>query len=231
MKQILVVDDDPDARGTIGRVLTNAHYDVQLLSSGQQALQFLENNQPEIVILDIMMPEMSGIEVCQRIRANPFYGKLPIIFLSARSRPHEIVEGLDAGGDDYITKPLEIIELPARIRALLRRVPGSELDPDLTFLIVGDLKLHITQAVLYINEEQYELTAVEHHLLHYLMSKSGQPHSIEELLEFVWDYPKGVGDPALVYTHIKNLRRKIEPQPDSPIYIRNLRSRGYIISS
>jgi len=224
------VDDEPEALGSIRRVLQDAGYEVLTANNGREALQLLADSQPEVVILDVIMPEMSGIEVCRRIRANPFHARLPIVFLTAKSRPSDIAEGLDAGGDDYITKPFQVIELPARIRALLRRVPGAALDPDSEYLDVGKLRLHTSQFNLYIGDTQYDLTSVEYQLLHYLMLQQGQPHSVDQLLEDIWDYPHGTGDPALVYAHVKNLRKKIEPEPESPMYIRNVRGRGYMIT-
>ena len=231
MTLILTVDDEPEALGSIRRVLEDAGYDVLTAKSGQEALQILADAQPDLVILDVIMPEMTGIEVCRRIRTDPFHAKLPIVFLTAKSRPSDIAEGLDAGGDDYITKPFQVIELPARIRALLRRVPGAPLDPDSEYLDVGRLRLHTSQFKLHIEDSQYDLTSVEYQLLHYLMLQQGQPHSVDQLLENIWDYPPGTGDPALVYAHVKNLRKKIEPEPESPIYIRNIRGRGYVITA
>jgi DNA-binding response OmpR family regulator len=231
MALILVVDDEAEALGSIRRVLKDAGHEVLTASSGREALQVLANRQPDLVILDIIMPEMTGLEVCRRIRADPFRAKLPVIFLTARSRPNDIAEGLDAGGDDYITKPFQVIELPARIRALLRRASSGPMDVDSDYLIAGTLKLHVMDFVLDVGERRVDLTAIEHRLLHYLIWHAGRPQSVERLLENVWDYPPGVGDPALVYAHIKNLRKKIEPQPDSPMYIRNIRSQGYVVGT
>jgi len=230
MTLILAVDDDMDALGSIRRVLLDAGYEVAAARYAHEAFEVLEKVQPNLVILDIIMPEMTGIQICERIRANPFWARLPIIFLTAKSRPQDIKAGLEAGGDDYITKPFQIIELPARIKALLRRAPGGILDVDSQYLTIGIMQLHRSEPVVSIDGQSSELTPIQYRLLHYLMIHAGQPQSIDQLLENVWDYPPSTGDPALVYAHVKNLRRKIEPQPDSPVYIRSVRGHGYVVS-
>jgi DNA-binding response OmpR family regulator len=231
MAKIMAIDDDATVLGSIRRVLEAARHTVITASGGPEGLVLLSEQQPDLVILDIIMPEMNGLEVCRRIRSDPFHAKLPIIFLTAKSRPHDIVEGLDAGGDDYVTKPFEVVELPARVRALLRRGSGAALDVDTEYIVVGDLKLNPTHLEVYISEQPIALTTVEHRLLHYLMTHAGHPVSIAQLLENVWDYPVGVGDPALIYAHIANLRKKIEPTPETPHYIRSIHGKGYIISA
>ncbi len=231
MALILAVDDEPEALGSIRRMLNEEGHEVLVATGGQPALKILKTRQPDLIILDIMMPEMSGIEVCKHIRANPFLSKIPILFLTAKSQPENIVEGLDAGGDDYVTKPFQIIELPARIRALLRRAPSGTLDVNAESLSVGDIELELQQFQIHIDNQTYELTAIEHQLLYYLMLHAGKPQSVEQLLQNVWEYPAGTGDPALVYAHIKNLRRKFEPQPETPQYILNIRGSGYFITT
>ena len=175
------------------------------------------------------MPEMDGIEVCKRIRGDPFLAKLPVIFLTAKGRPNDIAHGLDAGGDDYLTKPFEILELPARIRALLRRAPGGTLDPEAEYLEIKDLRLHSSRFEVWVAEQMIQLTPIEHRLLHCLMIHAGQPVATDQLLMNVWEYPAGVGDPKLVQVHIANLRAKIEPDTGAPRYIRNVRGHGYIV--
>ncbi|MBN1427978.1 MAG: response regulator transcription factor [Anaerolineae bacterium] len=229
MANILAVDDEAQVLRSIGRILEDAGHTVELASNGEQALELIKQQRPDLVVLDIVMPEIDGVEVCRRIRADPFLAKLPVIFLTAKGRPNDIAHGLDAGGDDYLTKPFEILELPARIRALLRRAPGGVLDPDAEYLEIRKLKLHASRFEVWVDGQLFQLTPIEHRLLHCLMIHAGQPVATDQLLMSVWEYPAGVGDPKLVQVHIANLRAKIEPNTSAPQYIRNVRGHGYIV--
>jgi two-component system response regulator RpaA len=231
MSHILVVDDEPLVLQTISLILEDAGYSVSMASGGKEALDLVTSQRPDLIILDIIMPEINGIEVCRRIRADSFMSRLPIMFLTAKGRPADVVRGLDAGGDDYLIKPFEVIELPARVRALLRRAPGGTLDTETEYLVAGDLKLHAKHPDAWVGDRQVRLTTVEHQLLHYLMLHAGQPVSVDHLLTDVWGYDAGTGNPKLVQVHIARLRAKIEQQPDKPQYIRNVRGRGYLVDS
>lgn len=230
MAHILAVDDDEPVLRSVRRVLENAGFTVTTASSGQQALDVIAHTRLDLIVLDIIMPGIDGLEVCRRIRADPFTARLPILFLTAKGRPTDIAQGLDAGGDDFLTKPFEVVELPARVRALLRRAPGGTLDTESEYLVIGDLKLHAKRAEVHVGERAVELTSIEHQLLYYLMLHAGQPVPAIQLLRDVWQYPVGTGDPILVRVHIGNLRAKIEPKPDSPRYILNVRGRGYVLN-
>jgi DNA-binding response OmpR family regulator len=229
MAHILAVDDDTQVLHSISRVLEDAGFRVSVASSGQEALDLIARQRPDLVVLDIVMPEMSGLEVCQRIRADPFSAKLPIMFLTVKGRPSDVAQGLDVGGDDFLVKPFEVIELPARVRALLRRAPGGVLDTESEYLVVGDLRLHSNRPEVQVDERLVQLTPAEHRLLHYLMLHAGRPVSTDRLLEDVWEYLPGTGNPKLVHVHIVNLRAKIEPQPGAPRYVRTVRGRGYVV--
>jgi DNA-binding response OmpR family regulator len=230
MTHILVVDDDAPVQHSVRRVLEKAGFTVTVASNGREALEIIAQRQPDLVVLDIIMPEMDGIEVCRRIRADPYIAKLPVLFLTAKGRPTDIAHGLDVGGDDYLTKPFEVVELPARVRALLRRASDGVLDPGKDYLEIGDIRLHSIRPEVQVNDRLVQLTVVEHQLLHCLMIHAGTPISAEQLLQDVWQYPAGTGDPILVRVHIANLRAKIEPEPGEPRYIRNVRGRGYLIA-
>lgn len=230
MAYILVVDDDADMLLSICQVLEDADYTVTGASNAQEALELIAQRRPDLAVLDIVMPEMDGVELCRRIRANPHMAKLPIIFLTAKGRPKDVVKGLDSGGDDYLTKPFEVIELPARVRAILRRASGGTLDPDAKHLVVGDLTLDTIRPDVQVGERQVRLTSGEHRLLHYLMQHAGQPVSTEQLLQDIWEFPSGVGDPQVVHVAVARLRAKIEPQSNDPQVIQNVRGRGYLIA-
>ncbi len=230
MSHILVVDDDLSILGVMKRVLEKSEFSVDTVTNGQDALTHITAKRPDLVILDIIMPHMDGLEVCRRIRTDPYLSKIPILFLTAKDRPADIAEALDAGGDDYISKPFEVVEFMARVRALLRRMPGGVLDPFAEYHAVGKLKLHVTQMELVVDGNVFQLTAVEHQLMHYLMLNAGQPIPAVQLLQNVWHYPPGTGDPILVRVHIGNIRSKIEPDPEHPRYLINVRGRGYMLT-
>jgi DNA-binding response OmpR family regulator len=229
MACILVVDDDVDVAASIALILEDAGHTVRTCLRGDTALQVMADDPPDLVILDIIMPDLNGIEVCRRIRANPFWARLPILFLTAKGRAADVAAGLDVGGDDYLVKPFDVIELPARVRALLRRAPGGTLDPQTDYLEVGRLRVHVLRMEAQLGAETVSLTPMEHRLLHYLLRHVGQPVPIETLLEAVWEYPAGVGDPKLVRVHIANLRDKLAFAPEDPEYIHNIHGHGYLI--
>ena len=230
MALILVVDDDESVLVSVEAILRDAGHDVMRASDGQEALDMIRREDFDVVVLDVVMPEMDGIEVCRRIRSDPFTARLPIMFLTAKGRPGDAARGLDAGGDDYMTKPFEVTELPARIRALLRRVPGGSLDDQSNELSLHNMTLDLNNFQIRIDDEVITLTGIEHRLIYCLMTRRGQPVSTGQLLEDVWEYPPGLGNPNLVQVHIGNVRSKIGVDDESPLYIRNVRGRGYMFS-
>ena len=229
MAHILVVDDDRDVAGTIERTLRRRDHKVVIAYSGAQALQLIQEQCPDLVVLDIMMPRMDGIETCQRIRTLSNVASVPILFLTARSKIEDKIEGFEAGADDYLTKPFDLRELELRVRALLRRSMPAEAPK--TPLEVGTLSLDPRTFKLNVNGHILLLTPVEFELLYYLMRHAGEVISTERLLQEVWEYPPGTGDPNLVRAHIKNIRAKIEPSPNNPTYIKTISRHGYIIAA
>jgi len=224
---ILAVDDDAEVLDTLGRVLRHESFEVTLASSGVQALQILETLRPDMVILDIIMPEMDGIAVCKRLRRDSRFASLPILFLTAKGSTDDIVTGLDAGADDYVVKPFELAELRARVAALLRR--GSRDKNESSVIELNGLRLDSDTYRVYVGDECIQLTATEHRLLRYLMEHPNQALSPSHLLQAVWEYPPNTGDPDLVRAHVRNLRAKIEKNPERK-FIRTIHGVGYMIA-
>ena len=226
MTTIFAVDDDPEVLDTLGRVLRHENYSVALINSPVEALQRLEHEMPDLLILDIMMPEVDGVTVCRQLRQNSRFIALPILFLTAKGSTDDVVQGLDAGGADYVVKPFELDELRARIAALLRR--GSR-DKGANVLQFGDLALDSGTYRAIVGQEEIQLTSTEHRLLRYMMEHPDQALSPGHLLQAVWEYPPNTGDPDLVRAHVRNLRAKIEH--DGRRHIRTIHGVGYMISA
>jgi len=229
--QILIVDDDKDVAETIERTLVRAGYQTLVAYRGADALEMARRAKPDLVVLDVMMPGMSGIEVCRHVRANPELASIPILFLTARGEISDKIEGFEAGADDYLTKPFDLRELQLRVRALLRRARRAEMESPPERIEVGPLVLDCRTFKIHTPERSVLLTPVEFELMHFLMSNPDRVFSAEQLLQHVWGYPPGTGMPDLVRVHIKNIRDKIEPDPRNPIYLRNILRRGYMVSS
>jgi len=230
MATILVVDDDISVMETVSQILIDAGHHVLSATSADQAIEIIHMRIPDLLILDIIMPEKSGLELCQHLRGDPFNSKIPIIFLSVKRQTLDIARGLDLGGDDYLTKPFEVVELPARVRSVLRRAAGGELHVETNELVVGDLRLSLTRSEMIYKEQVIQISATEYRLIHYLMQYVGQPVSVDQLLEQVWNYPPGTGDPTLVYVHVGNLRSKLDQSGCPSDLLRNIRGRGYLIA-
>jgi DNA-binding response OmpR family regulator len=225
---ILAVDDDLEVLETLGRVLRREAFEVNLVSSGAEAMNLVEKRHPDLMILDIIMPGMDGISVCRRLRQDPRFTALPILFLTAKGTTDDIVDGLDAGADDYVVKPFELAELRARIHALLRRSVRDKSGN--TVLQLNDLRLDSGTYQVYVGEDIIQLTSTEHRLLRYLMENPNRALSPGHLLQAVWEYPPNTGDPDLVRAHVRNLRAKIELDPKRK-YIRTIHGVGYMIST
>lgn len=226
---VIAVDDDMEVLETIGRVLEREDLDVQLASSGTQALSLLERRVPDLLILDIIMPGMDGVTICRHLRSQARYITLPILFLTAKGTTDDVVEGLDAGADDYVVKPFELAELRARVHALIRRGQRRSGGMTNSVIRINELVLDSDTYQVSVDDESIQLTSTEHRLLRYLMEHANQALSPSHLLQAVWEYPPDTGDPDLVRAHVRNLRAKIEQNPDRR-YIRTIHGVGYMIS-
>lgn len=227
MKKILVVDDEKPISDIIKFNMVKEGYDVYTAFDGREALEIFEAENPDILILDLMLPELDGLEVARTIRKT---SNLPIIMLSAKDSEFDKVIGLELGADDYVTKPFSNRELQARVKALLRRTEitaetQEDSKPD-NELIIGDLQILSDAFLVKKNGEDLELTHREFELLYHLATHSGQVMTREHLLETVWGYDY-FGDVRTVDVTIRRLREKIEDTPSRPEYILTRRGVGY----
>lgn len=218
--RVLLVEDDGRIRQALGLALTDLGYDVAESATGEDALEELSKCRPDVVLLDLMLPGMDGIEVCRRIREHD---DLPIIMVTARAESREVVVGLEAGADDYVTKPVAAEELAARISALLRRTQRHDSSST-----IGDVELRPQEGVALRGGEELHLTKTELRLLCELASADGRVVTREQLLERVWGYDY-FGDTRLLDVHIRRLRTKVEEDPGAPQLIQTVRGLGYKI--
>ncbi len=225
MAHILVVEDEAGVARLVALGLERQGYEVRVAGDGPHALDIAVDWKPDLVILDVRLPQMDGFEVCRRLRTLPRTSECPILFLTAKVLLDDKLTGFKAGGDDYLTKPFDFPELVWRVRALLRRSQPSEPE----HLRVGPLTLNCQTFEVRIGDQTQLLTQVEFDLLAYLMRHTGQVFSNDQLLRAVWGYPPGVGSPDLVRVHIRNLRQKIETNPSNPAFLQTVRGHGYTI--
>jgi DNA-binding response OmpR family regulator len=220
--RILVVEDDERIRSSMRLALEEEGYDVDEAASGEEALDQFASQTPDITLIDLMLPGMDGFECCRAVRRQ---SAVPIIMVTARTDTHDVVAGLEAGADDYVTKPFVAKELGARIRALLRRTRPAEDEPKtMTF---GDLELIPEQGVLrHRDGEDIHCTRTEFRLLCELATNPNKVLTREQLLDRVWGYDY-FGDGRLVDVHIRRLRTKVEPDPALPRHIQTVRGMGY----
>jgi DNA-binding response OmpR family regulator len=220
---ILIADDDLPNLKLTSFLLEDAGYHTVRAHDGPTILRHLEQQQPDLVLLDVSMPLTNGFEICRQIRRT---SDVPIIFLSARSQLEDRVRGLQVGGDDYLVKPFEPVELLARIEAVLRRRNSDMLSPA-TRLTQADLTLDpIEQKVLFVDGRSATLTPIEFRVLYYLMQNAGRVLSPTQILSKVWGYDFD-GESNLVAVYMRRLRSKLEPTTTSPRYIVTIRNMGY----
>ena len=227
MKKILVVDDEKPISDIIKFNMVKEGYEVVTAFDGREALEMFEAERPDILILDLMLPELDGLEVARTIRKT---SNVPIIVLSAKDSEFDKVIGLEIGADDYMTKPFSNRELQARVKAILRRtdltIENQEAEAAPTQIVIGDLQILTDAFVVKKHGEELDLTHREFELLHHLATHIGQVMTREHLLETVWGYDY-FGDVRTVDVTIRRLREKIEDIPSRPEYILTRRGVGY----
>jgi DNA-binding response OmpR family regulator len=227
---ILVADDDPQLLRLSVRNLEMESYAVLSASDGEQALKQIEQQMPDLVLLDVTMPKLDGFTVCQRVRE---FSAVPIIMVTARGQDQEKVRGLNLGADDYLTKPFNVEELLARVRAVLRRAHLSAAGPAAGMqarVSLGDLTIDYAQHLVTKAGEEVPLTPTEYRLLAYLAQNAGRIVTQDQLLEEVWG-EEYVGESHMLQVNINRLRRKLEADPLHPRYIQTKVGVGYSLSA
>ena len=225
--RILVVDDEAAVTDLLAYNLRKAHYDVLIAADGRAALQLAQEANPDLILLDLMIPEVYGLDVCRELRKS---SSVPIIMITARGEEIDRVVGLEIGADDYVTKPFSVRELMARVKAVLRRAQNDGLEKELSTILrgPGNLRMDMERRTVMVRDTSIELTRLEFDLLHRLLINPGRVLTRERLLEQAWGY-NYVGDTRAVDSAIKRLRAKLrEAAPDADC-IESVRGLGYKI--
>ena len=220
MTLIMVVDDDQDLAEMLGIVLTGSGYEVDLVNSGDQVMALFDANQPDLILLDVMLPGMDGVEVCKAIRAKSM---VPIVMLTAKGDTQDVVLGLEAGADDYMVKPFNPNELIARLKVRLRKI---NTNAGATQLKISDVLIDQVAHTIIKNGKAIPLTRLEFDLLLALAREPGRVFTREALLDEVWGYQNAT-DTRLVNVHVQRLRAKIEADVNNPLIIQTVRGVGY----
>jgi two-component system phosphate regulon response regulator PhoB len=218
---VLIVDDERDLAELIGFNLRQSGFDTRIALTGEEALRMARDRKPELVLLDVMLPDMSGLEVCRQLKSAPATRDVPIVMLTARGEEMDRVAGFEIGADDYVVKPFSVRELVLRLKAILRRGPATE--SSVPPLRVGILRVEPTTHRCFIDEEELQLTLLEFRLLKHLMSRPGRVQTRDQLLEEVW----GITSPLetrTIDTHVMRLREKLGP---ARAYVETVRGVGY----
>ena len=227
MARILICDDDPDIVAALKIYLTNEDYILYTASTGREALDCIRQNSIDLVLMDIMMPEMDGIAATVKLREE---FNIPVIFLTAKSELSDKVLGLNVGADDYVTKPFDPVEVQARVRSHLRRYMrlGGQLKPEPVkdVLSVGGIELNDSEKSVTVDCEPVYLTPIEYNILHLLMRNPNRVFSSSEIYERVWN-ENALGSESSVAVHIRHLREKIEINPSEPRYLKVVWGQGY----
>jgi len=221
---ILVVDDEESYRDALRVAFEREGFEVEVAADGEEALERFERARPALVLLDVMLPKISGIDVCREIRTR---SRVPIIMVTARGSEIDTVVGLEVGADDYVSKPFRLRELVARVRAALRRVPASD-DGDVgaEVLEVGDVRVDTARHEVVVRGETVALPLKEFELLELLLANAGRVLTRDVLIDRIWG-PNYFGDTKTLDVHVKRLRAKIETDPGSPVRLVTVRGVGY----
>lgn len=221
-KKILIVDDEPDVTDLLAYTLKTKGYSVEAINNPNSSIGLARSFIPDLVILDVMMPELNGIQICRMLRADPKLKQVPVIFLTAKAEENDRIQGLESGADDYICKPFSTKELVLRVQALLRRATEGGTEPT-KHLQVGEIVLDIDRHEITLHGKPVELTATEFKLLHLLMERRGRVQTREHLLINVWNYETEI-ETRTVDTHVRRLREKLGTEAD---WIETIRGVGY----
>src|SRR6266571_5000302 len=227
---IVAADDDPQLLRLMTRNLEFEGYEVISVSDGQQALEQIEAQVPDLVLLDVMMPKMDGFSVCYRVRE---FSSVPIILVTARGQDQDKVRGLDLGADDYLTKPFSVDELLARVRAVLRRAHFTATEQAQTLrttISIGELTIDFGQHLVYMRGQEVPLTPTEYNIIAYLAQNAGRVVTQDLLLEYVWG-SEYIGESHMLQVNINRLRRKLEADPAHPRYILTKTGVGYLLAA
>jgi DNA-binding response OmpR family regulator len=222
---ILVVDDEPNIREVVELYLRREGYEVEVVGDGSAALQAIERKIPDLIVLDLMLPLLNGIQLTRTLREG--HHDIPIIMLTAKTDESDRVAGLELGADDYVTKPFSPKELVARVKAVLRRASTKPLvDSQAQPLTIGQISINPSTRQVWIRAEEVTLTAKEFDLLWFLMNHPGQVFTRDQLLDHVWGFDF-FGDASTVTVHVRRLREKIEAVPTKPEYLLTVWGVGY----
>jgi two-component system alkaline phosphatase synthesis response regulator PhoP len=224
-KKILIVDDEQPIRTLLEYNLKQERYETISAADGEEAVHKTESEQPDLILLDLMLPKMDGIDVCRTLRQRGI--ETPIIMLTAKGDELDKVLGLEIGADDYMTKPFSPREVVARVKAVLRRTGDrNDREEENGLLQSGPLTVHPEQYIAYLNKEELEFTPKEFELLVYFMQNKNRVLSRDQLLSAVWNYDFA-GDTRIVDVHVSHLREKIEENTKKPLFIKTVRGIGY----
>ncbi|HEY1338274.1 MAG TPA: response regulator transcription factor [Bryobacteraceae bacterium] len=222
-KRVAIVEDEAELASLIEYNLARHGYQTQVLGGAKGTLKALEQARPDLILLDIMLPDVDGFELCRQIRQSSALARTPVLFLTARSDEVDRVLGLEIGGDDYMTKPFSPRELIARVKAHLRR---GEMDAEPASVEIGPFRLDRGARRVYHGARELDLTSTEFQLLDFFLTHPGRAYSRDQLLQSVWGEQRYV-TPRTVDVHVRRLREQIEAQPDNPRYLTTVRGFGY----